>query len=161
MNIREYAEADSGAVRKLLECAFPTPVEADLVEQLRLDGDNAIELVAEDQGAIVGHVFFSPVEAPFRALALGPVAVAPERQRGGIGSALIDAGHDRARALGFEAVFVLGEPGYYRRFDYDPGLARGFSSPYSGPYFMALALGSELSAMTGEVRHAPAFAALG
>ena len=161
MIVRDYRDPDSAPVRDLLEAAFPTAVEADLVERLRADGDAAIELVAEDDAAIVGHILFSPLDAPFRALALAPVAVLPGHQRRGIGSALIEAGHGRARIAGHDAIFVLGEPEYYRRFGYDAALAARFSSPYSGPCFMALPLQPGPAAPNGEVRHAPAFLALG
>lgn len=161
MNIRAARPADHSGVREVLLAAFPGPDEADLVEQLRADGDAAIELVAEDKGRIVGHILFSPVEAPFRALALAPVAVVAERHGQGIGSALIAAGHSIALEQGWDAVFVLGEPEYYRRFGYDPALAAGFASPYAGPCFMALALEGDLPERKGEVRHAPAFAGLG
>ena len=160
MNIRPAGAADHAAIRQVLLAAFPGPDEAALVEELRADGDAAIELVAEDRGRVVGHILFSPVDAPFRALALAPVAVVPERHGEGVGTALIEAGHRIAREQGWEAAFVVGEPEYYRRFGYDAALATGFASPYAGPYFMALALAGDLPTDEGEVRHAPAFADL-
>ena len=160
MKVRTTATADHSAIREILLAAFPNADEANLVEQLRADGAAAIELVADDGGNIVGHTLFSPVEAPFRALSLAPVAVAPDRQGEGIGSALIEAGHELAREHGWQAIFVLGEPQYYRRFGYDPALAAGFASPYAGDYFMALALDGQLPTMSGEVRHAAAFQSL-
>ncbi len=99
--------------------------------------------------------------APFRALALAPVSVMPERQNAGIGSRLIRAGVERAVADGWQGVFVLGEPEYYRRFGFDPALAAGFASPYAGPYFMALSIGGALPVTEGKLGHAPAFADLG
>ena len=160
MIIRAAEATDHPAIRDVLLAAFPSPDEARLVEQLRADGDAVIELAAAIGNRIVGHILFSPVDAPIRALALAPVAVAPDRQRRGIGSALIDAGHELAREQDWQAIFVVGEPEYYRRFGYDAALAAGFAGPYSGPHFMALALGGALPATTGEVRHARAFAAL-
>ncbi len=161
MIVRNYDDSDADSVRTLLEAAFPTPLEAGLVEQLRSDGDAVIELVAVEDDGIVGHILFSPVEAPFRALALAPVAASPQRQSQGIGSALIEEGHRRARDAGYDAIFVLGEPEYYARFGYDAALATGFKSPYSGPYFMLLPLRETLPASSGEVRHARAFTELG
>lgn len=161
MAIREETSADHAAVRRVVEAAFEQAVEADLVDRLRADGDAAISLVAIADERIVGHILFSPLGAPFRALALAPVAVSPERQGSGIGSALIRSGLDRARAAGWQGVFVLGEPAFYRRFGFDPELAAGFQSPYAGPYFMALALRGALPATSGPVDYAPAFSALG
>ena len=160
MNIRAAERGDHAPIRDLLVTAFPGPGEAELVERLRSEGDCSIELVAEDGQQIVGHIFFSPARAPFRALALGPVAVAPERQSQGIGAALIETGHDLARAQGWDAIFLLGDPAYYQRFGYDAALAAGFSSPYAGTHFMALALDGPLSALHGDVHYARAFADL-
>ena len=149
MNLRLAEPADAQAIRGVLLAAFPASDEA------------AIELVAETAGEIAGHILFSPVEAPFAALALGPIAVRPEQQCQGIGSALILRGHELAAAAGWRASFVLGEPAYYGRFGYSAEAARGFATPYAGPYFMVLALDGELPAHSGEIRHARAFAALG
>lgn len=160
MTIRPAEARDHPAIREVLLAAFPGPGEADLVESLRREGDTAIELVAERDGAVVGHILFSPMKAPFRALALGPLAVAPDRHRQGIGSALVKAGHAIARGQGWDAIFLLGDPAYYHRFGYDLALAAGFSSPYAGPHFMALALDGALPATTGAVHYARAFADL-
>lgn len=159
MTVRPCDPGDAARVRALLTAAFPTAAEAELVERLRADGDVVIELVDEVGGALAGHVLFSKMEAPFRALALGPVAVAPERQRGGIGSALIRAGHDLAAADGWEAVFVLGDPAYYKRFGYSLEAAQDFDSVYAGPHFMVLGLTDDLP-RSGRVDHAAAFAGL-
>jgi putative acetyltransferase len=74
---------------------------------------------------------------------------------------LIRAGIDRAARGGWQAVFVVGEPDYYRRFGFDAALASGFTSPYAGPYRMVLALGGALPVKTGKIDYAPAFARLG
>ncbi|HEX8366640.1 MAG TPA: N-acetyltransferase [Allosphingosinicella sp.] len=158
--IRDEGAADRHSVRGVIAAAFGSGAEADLVERLHGDGDAEIALVAEEQGRIVGHILFSRMAAPFRALGLAPVAVAPERQRRGIGGALIRAGLGRAREAGWDAVFVLGDPEHYRRFGFSAAAAAPFRCVYSGPHFMALSLGEALPA-AGEVAYAPAFAALG
>jgi putative acetyltransferase len=78
MIIRAETPADSTSVRAVVEAAFPTPREADLVDRLRCDGDAVFSLVAVKGTELVGHVTFSKMRAPFRALGLGPVAVLPE-----------------------------------------------------------------------------------
>lgn len=160
MIVRGAQPPDFEAIRALLIAAFDGTGEADLVEQLRRDGDAEIELVAEEGGRIAGHILFSPMAQPERTLALAPVAVLPERHGSGIGSRLIRAGHDLVRSRGWTAVFGLGEPGYYRRFGYDPALAEPFDSPYAGPYFMAFRLDDSVPLGGGPARHAPAFQAL-
>ena len=144
----------------VVEAAFPTPAEAELIERLRAGGDAEISLVGVEGDAICGHVMFSRMTAGLRALGLGPVAVLPARQRSGVGSLLIRRGVATARAGGWEIVFVLGNPDYYRRFGFDPALASGFTSPYAGPHFMALALTEPGPCLSGTVDYAPAFAAL-
>jgi len=160
MLIRDEEPGDLPAIRAVVEAAFGQRQEADLVDRLRADGDGVLSLVAVDGGKVVGHVLFSEMTAPFRALALAPVSVVPERQRSGIGSRLIRAGLSRAEEDGWVGVFVLGEPDYYGRFGFDAVRARGFESPYAGPYLMVRALGRELPVTTGTIGYARAFAAL-
>ncbi|MCC7427319.1 MAG: N-acetyltransferase [Alphaproteobacteria bacterium] len=161
-SIAEDGLAQADGVRALLCAAFPTPAEADLVERLRRDGDAAVALVAAaGDGRVIGHVMLSRMAAPFRALGLGPVAVDAAHRRRGTGAALIGAALARARAGGWQGVFVLGDPAYYRRFGFTPEAAAGFDCAYAGPYLMALALGGgPLPVASGPVAYAPAFAAL-
>jgi putative acetyltransferase len=158
MIIRPELPTDRATIAALVERAFGRAEEAQLVARLRADGDAWLSLVAAEGEALVGHVLFSPMSAPLRALGLAPVAVAPERQRRGIAAALIRDGLDRARAAGWDAVFVVGDPAYYRRFGFDAALARGFASPYAGPHLMALALTDSLPVRAGAIDYAPAFA---
>jgi putative acetyltransferase len=158
MIIRSETPADYAAIRSIVTEAFAGEIEADLIDALRADGDSVISLVAEEGEGIAGHVLFSRMDAPFRALGLGPVAVLPARQRSGIGAALIRAGIEEARRQGWQGVFVLGDPAYYKRFGFDPALAVGFDCVYAGPYLMALPLGETLPAEAGRVTYAPAFA---
>ncbi|MEA3017113.1 MAG: putative acetyltransferase [Sphingomonadales bacterium] len=160
-SIREERPGDRAAVRAVTEAAFGTGDEAGLVERLHADGDVEIALVAEEEGRIVGHVLFSRMAAPFRALGLGPVSVEPARQGSGIGSSLIGAGLARAREGRWDAVFVLGDPDYYGRFGFTLAAAAPFGCAYSGPHFMALPLGSEMPSGGDEIAYASAFAALG
>jgi putative acetyltransferase len=161
MLIRYEAAADIPAVRKIVEEAFPQPAEAKLVDQVRADGDAVIAAVALYEGVVIGFVMFSKMAAPFRALGLGPVAVKPVWQRKEIGSRLIRWGLEQAERAGWQGVFVLGDPRFYRRFGFDPALASGFVSPYAGPHFMARGLGQPLPATTGKIDYASAFRALG
>lgn len=160
MIIRREAHTDLSAVRKIVEAAFPSPAEAKLIEQLRSDGDAVISMVAVD-GAIVGHAMLSKMAAPFRALGLGPVAVAPERQHKGIGHALVRSALKNAEEEGWQGVFVLGNPDWYQKFGFSSFLAREFESPYAGPHLMALSFNGPLPVATGRIDYAPAFAALG
>lgn len=140
--IRPATRSDHDAIRAVETAAFGRPDEAGLVEALRADGDALVELVAEEDGAVVGHILFSLLATDTGAAfaALAPVAVAPGRQRDGLGGALILAGLEACRARGIAAVILLGHPAYYPRFGFSAEAARQVKSPFSGPAFMGLAL---------------------
>jgi len=160
IDVRDESPDDWKAVYQVVSSAFGRLSEAELVGELREAGDSVVSLVADDDGQITGHVLLSKMDAPFPALALAPVSVIPTRQRSGIGSALIKRAVSRARDEGWAAIFVLGDPNYYKRFGFDQEAAAGFTSPYAGRHFMVLKLSPSLPATTGVLRHAPAFAAL-
>jgi putative acetyltransferase len=162
MIVRLETPADIAAIRIIEEIAFGRRDEARLVDDLRAEGNAVFSLVAEEAGIIAGHAMFSRMTAPFPALALGPVAVLPEYRRTGIAGRLIREGIAHSEAAGWAGIFVLGDPAFYRRFGFKIGKASGFTSPYAGPYLMALSLGgSELPADAGIIEYAPAFARLG
>ncbi|MEU6022741.1 GNAT family N-acetyltransferase [Micromonospora sp. NPDC048871] len=144
LRLRPEDTADTGAVRRVLAAAFARPdvaipPEVRLVDELR--GSDAwlpeLAMVAEYGGEIVGYALFTrvTVSAPGQvapALALGPVAVAPHRQRIGLGGAVVQAGLEAATELGERLVVVLGDPGYYRRFGFSRADRMGLTSPWSG-----------------------------
>ncbi|WP_299475105.1 N-acetyltransferase [uncultured Roseibium sp.] len=148
LTVRNVDTQDEAPVRDLLRAAFPSDMEARLVERLRHCGALVLEQVAvDDAGAIIGHVAYSRVTPAaigagqaLQVACLAPVSVWPERQRKGIGSALIRASLEKLTDLGEDLVLVLGPPAYYPRFGFDPVLARKVQAPYAGDAFMALAL---------------------
>lgn len=158
MMVRETTSDDFAEVRRILIDGFGQAGEADLVEALRGAGDAIVDLVAEEDGAIVGHVLLSALRAPASCLALAPVCVAPQRQGQGIGAALIREALERARAEGWQAVFVLGDPAYYTRFGFSPETAADFETGYPRAYFMALELTpAALAGKSGPVVYAAPF----
>jgi putative acetyltransferase len=161
MIIRREGEADRAAIYRVVSDAFGGPAEAQLVDQLREDGDLILSLVAEDAGEIIGHLALSKMTAPCPALALAPLSVISSRRGGGVGSRLVEAAINEATEIGWRAIFVLGDPQYYRRFGFSIEAAAGFTSPYAGAQFMAQPLISEPIAKQGVLTHAPAFAAMG
>jgi len=162
INTRIESPDDYAEVRKLHLIAFPGPGEADLVDRLRADGDAVISLVATNDDVLVGHVMFSRMSAPFRALGLAPVAVLPDWRRRGIAARLIEDGIKQAQKDNWAGIFVLGEPDYYQRFGFSAAKAEKFESPYAGPYLMALSLqGNDLPCCSGRIDYASAFSALG
>ena len=165
--IRPACSADIPAIRQVNNASFPTPGEGQLVDALRAAGRLSISLVAEHDGAIVGHVAFSPVTLEGHAdlsgcLGLAPVAVVPLFQRQGIGGRLIGEGLVSANAARCTFVVVLGEPAYYTRFGFVPATRFGLQNEYGvGDEFMVLGLqAGSLARRAGLIRYAPEFAAL-
>lgn len=153
---------DDAAIARVVDDAFGSPGESRLVRALRDADLAAIELIA-DEDSVAGHILFSPLDVtvdgrPVKALALAPLAVRPDRQRRGIGGALVRDGLDRARAAGWESVIVLGDPAYYARFGFSAAQARHLQAPFSGGAFMALALRpGALDGQAGRVVYPPPF----
>lgn len=109
---------------------------AGLVDSLRsrIRGDRGLSLVAERDGEVVGHVMFTPslLDAPSRLVevqVLSPLAVLPEHQRQGIGSALVRRGLEALAARSVPLVFLEGSPTYYPRFGFSAGGDLGFRKP--------------------------------
>jgi len=167
MLIRSEDKQDIDAVHSVNVSAFETPSEADLVNALRIQAFPVISLVAEENAKVVGHIMFSPVSLSLhphlKLMELAPMAVVPEYQRKGIGSALVREGIEQCRQLGFVAVVVLGHPGYYPRFGFLPSSRFGIDSEYGVPedVFMAMELHPEaLSGKTGRIKYHEAFSNL-
>ena len=119
MRIRAEVPRDYLSVHQITAAAFGVETEAKLIGVLRAQASPVVSLVAEDDGTLVGHILFSPVSLPDIAglvMGLAPMAVAPPRQRRGIGSALVKAGLAHCKELGAVAVVVLGHPEFYPKF---------------------------------------------
>ena len=140
-----------------LEAEHSDRNEAKIVERLRDAAALTVSLVATDDDRIIGHVAFSPVTVDGRSdgwFGLGPVAVVPDRQGHGIGSALIEAGLDQLRVRGSRGCVVLGEPAYYGRFGFvhDANLSL---AGVPAEYFQSLLFNEQPCA--GLVEYHPAF----
>jgi putative acetyltransferase len=164
MIIRPEKSGDVAEIRDLVRTAFACHQEAELVDGLRRSGDLLLSLVAEEAGRVIGHAGFSRLwisrdgrRSP--GVSLAPLAVALERPRRGIGTALVEAGHANLRAAGEAICFVLGDPAYYGRFDYSIPAAAGFDCAYAGAHFQALVL-TNSAPTTGATIYAAAFAGL-
>jgi len=93
-------------------------------------------------------------------MALGPMAVRPDRQRRGVGSALVSAGIEACRRLGQEVVGVLGHPEFYPRFGFVTARPMGVMCEYPVPdeAFMVAELSpGALRGRRGVVSYGPAF----
>jgi len=162
MKIRLELPTDADAVRAVNQAAFEKNTEADLVDLLREQASPIISLVAEDAGSIKGHILFSPVtllgHPSLKIMGLAPMAVLPDHQRRGIGSALVRAGLDACRQFGFGAVIVLGHAEYYPRFGFQPASRFGPKCEYDVPDDVFMALERAMAGKSGTIRYHPAFA---
>ena len=145
--IRPAAPADRAAIRDLVTAAFGQLAEADLVDALVANGDAVLELVATQEGEIVGHILFSRLfveadEGRVPAVALAPLAVRPKRLDSGIGTALVEHAHASLTHGGDSLSLVPREP----------------DSDYQCEALQALAWGD--APTTGRLVYARAFAEL-
>lgn len=162
--IRPEQPADVAAIHALTEAAFrqaehSSHTEQFIVDALRVRGELTVSLVAEQDGAVVGHVAVSPVAVSDGStgwFGLGPISVLPARQGQGVGAALMQAAIDALRSQQAHGCVLLGEPAYYGRFDFraEPGL---ILPGVPAEYFQALCLQPPMA--QGEVRYSPAFEA--
>jgi putative acetyltransferase len=164
MLIREEKASDWREVFAINQAAFPTPAEANLVNALREQCRSIVSLVAEADGKILGHIMFSPVQLSghpsLYLMGLAPMAVLPECQRKGVGSALVKSGLEKCRVLGVGAVVLLGHREYYPRFGFVPSVRYGIGCEYKVPEeaFMVLELQSGyLAGKSGVIRYHDAF----
>jgi putative acetyltransferase len=137
MLVRAERTHDHGAVRAVHQRAFGgghgTTV-ARLVDALRRGDPEALSLVCDEAGQVAGHIMFSRclLDAPRRLIevqVLSPLAVTPEWQRHGIGSALIGHGLRELDQRGVPLVFLEGDPRYYSRAGFRPAGEHGFRKP--------------------------------
>lgn len=132
--LRLTSPEDVPAIKALYPMAFPDEDLLPVVTQLLQLAPAVLSLAAFVGTDLVGHVIFTPCsvadsQAPVALLA--PLAVAPARQRQGIGSGLVQDGLHRLEGDGFVGVCVLGDPAYYGRLGFRPEYEVG--PPYPLP----------------------------
>jgi putative acetyltransferase len=137
MIIRQESPKDIPQVRKLNELAFGQPTEANLVDKLRKACPDALSLVAEDKGCVVGHILFTPTVIDssgqlIQGMGLAPMAVLPENQKQGIGSQMVKKGLEILRERGCSFVVVVGHPEYYPRFGFELASKHNIRSQWDG-----------------------------
>jgi putative acetyltransferase len=169
MELRPERDADRAAVADLITAAFGARGRevAALAAALResITAEAGLSLVAEADAQLVGHVIFSPslLDAPRRLVpvqVVSPVSVLPGWQGRGVGSALIRRGIDIMAARSVPVVFLEGDPGYYRRFGFQPGEELGYRRPslrIPPAGFQALQLPAHEPWMTGTLVYSSTF----
>ena len=146
IQIREETPHDVGARERLLDICFGDGRFAKTSQRLR-EGRlpaEGLSLSAESGGKLVGTVRLWHVAAgdDRPALLLGPLAVDPNLQGGGLGGTLMRAALGKAKALGHDSVLLVGDAPYYARFGFSGDKAEGLYMP--GPFVRSRFLGLEL-----------------
>ncbi|WP_328318934.1 GNAT family N-acetyltransferase [Streptomyces sp. NBC_00388] len=160
---RAETGADIPAIRAIDLAAFETAMEADLVDSLRADTSwiDGLSLVSTDEdGTPIGHALLTRCHiGDTPALCLAPVAVRPEHQKSGAGSAAIRAALQAAQDMGEYHVTVLGHPAYYPRFGFTRASAHGIGLTIDVPdeAMMALTLDEAHPLPSGTIRYATPF----
>ena len=152
MTIRTATPGDRDGILEVVEQAFSSKdhdarEELDIVLttwRLRATVEE-LELVAIEDGAVVGHVMAGRGDlGGHEVVAIAPLAVTPRRQGSGIGSALMTELLGRAELAGLPLVVLLGLPAYYERFGFEASGPLGISYPPVGdgnPHFQVRRFG--------------------
>ncbi len=143
MHIRLATILDRDDIREVYLSAFPEG-EREIVSRLAVNllleetTPQTISLVAEIEGAVVGHVAFSPVtmdsQENVQGYILAPIAVKPEYQKRRIGSTLIEHGMQQLLTIGVHILFVYGDQTFYGRFGFRADVAGRYTPPYKLHY---------------------------
>lgn len=136
----DLRQIESVTVSAFLKAPHTSHTEQHIVNALRTAGKLAVSLVAEADGAVIGHVAISPVsisDGTTNWFGLGPISVHPQHQRRGVGSQLMYEALRVLRERGASGCVVLGEPEYYGTFGFraDPNLVLPGVPP---EYFQAI-----------------------
>jgi putative acetyltransferase len=159
--VRTARAADRNAALAVVSAAFATNgrdgrEELDVVDATwRLEASPpGLQLVAVLGEKVVGHVMAAVGDLAGRpAIAIAPLAVLPERQRKGIGSALVIELLVRIERNGWPVALLLGDPAYYSRFGFETAAPFGITYPPAGvgsPHFMVRRFSCEVEAVAGE-----------
>ena len=154
MKIRLENENDYTDVENLTREAFwnkyrPGCFEHLVIHNLRNNDTFVKELdfVIEDNNEIVASIFYSKASIKnsdgqtINVLTFGPVSVLPKYQHLGYGKKIIEYSMGKANELGWNEIFITGDPDYYKKFGFES--SSKYNVFYSGmnrddefPFFM-------------------------
>ncbi|MBQ8278478.1 MAG: N-acetyltransferase [Roseburia sp.] len=105
--------------------------------------------VAEEDGKLIGNIVYAKMWKDGKicdeVIGFGPLSVLPEKQKQGVGSALVRESLKKAKEMGFKTVLITGNPDYYHRFGFDSASKFGVRLPdiaedEEASFFMAVEL---------------------
>ena len=153
------ATVDPAAVEALLDRAFGRDRHGRTAYRLREGVGEISELsfAAVEDGAVVGTIQCWPIELSgddgrvLPMVLVGPVAVEPERQRGGLGKELMHQSLDAAVEGELDgAMMLIGDPEYYGRFwGFTADATGGWRLPGPVERHRLLARGTDVPAVSG------------
>ena len=139
--------SDVSARERLLDAALGAARFSKTSERLR-EGRlpaSGLAFSAKDSGKLVGTIrLWHIVAGGVPALLLGPLAIAKSHEGLGLGSRLMNLALTEAKALGHEAVLLVGDAPYYARFGFNRSVTENLMLP--GPVDLERFLGFELVA---------------
>ena len=157
--VRPAVEQD--AVGRVISAAFAYEGEqvANLWAEIARSDALRASLVAEQDGVVVGHVGLSHAWLDARrelvdVWVLSPLGVVPGQQGRGIGTRLVVAAVDEARAGDTPLLFLEGDPGYYGARGFERASEHRFAAPSSRtpePAFQVIRFSGYEDWMTGQV----------
>lgn len=119
--IQPEQACDHAEVDALVMAAFGPGRYAKTAERIRERAHLAAGFVARDGEVLIGAVRLWSVEIEGQpALFLGPIAVASDNRRGGLGGDLVLACIDYARQCGIGGILLVGDLPYFQRFGFEP-----------------------------------------
>jgi len=125
-------------VYALLRLAFRTGFEAELVEKLHLHDRPLLEWVCLHAGKIIAYAALSNAyDGEVCGLHLGPVAVAPDSQRQGVGTELLRFVL-RQEQVKSQPLFVHGKPDFFSRFGFGPSSLAVSPFDSNSAYFLSM-----------------------
>lgn len=112
---------DRDAVEALVMDAFGPGRYAKTAERIRESARMAAAFTAREDGRLTGSVrLWSITAAGLDALFLGPITVAKDARRGGLGAELVGACIGEAQQRGVAGVLLVGDAAYFQRFGFQP-----------------------------------------
>jgi putative acetyltransferase len=162
MKIRNEKVSDYSRIEEITKLAFvgkpyASGTEQYLSEKLRENDALSLSLVLENEGTVVGHLALSPIKidglnGPY--FGLGPLAILPEAQGKGYGTALLNSALEYLAENNAKCCVLVGDPNYYSRLGFEIESALTYQGAPT-EYFQAIWFTKEK--LVGEVEFHEAF----